>query len=142
LDFGFWIESRPGWRRSLNLFGFFVVMALLGGCVFGGSDPQLGHTTLLRDSGTLVCSQACANRGQCGSTAEQGEVVLLHSGWPATRDQDVAIPANTPVMITGVLTETMTAVSDPTQVFPLYYYQVSAQDGSFGWAPGWCVQGQ
>ena len=101
----------------------------------------MGHITLLRDSGTLVCSEACRDRGQCGTTLE-GEVVLLHSAWPATRDHDVAIPANTPVIITNVLTETMTAVNDPVQTFPLYYYNVAAQDGSFGWAPGWCVQGQ
>jgi hypothetical protein len=142
-NFGFWIERRMGWR-SIGLSVLLVLLLLLGGCVFGGGDdPKLGHVTLLRDSGTLVCSQACRNRGQCGTTADQGEVVLLHSAWPATRNQDVAIPANTPVVITSVLTETMTAVNDPTQVFPLYYYNVSVPDGSgAGWVPGWCVQGR
>src|SRR5690606_28179854 len=104
LDFGLWIERKTGWRRPVSLFVLFALMALLGGCVFGGSDPTLGHVTLLQNNGTLVCSEACRDRGQCGSTLE-GEVVLLHSARPATRDHDVAIATNTSVMIMEVRTE-------------------------------------
>jgi hypothetical protein len=141
LDFGFWIERRSGWQRFVSLYVVFALLALLGGGVFGGSNPVLGDGALLSGNGTLVCSEVCAQRGQCGTTVEVGTVVLLHSGRPSTRDHDVAIPANTPVVITGVLTETMAAVNNPAQTFLLYYYNVAAQDGSFGWAPGWCVQG-
>jgi hypothetical protein len=115
----------------------------VGSCsLIGGNDPTLGSVTLLRDRGTLVCSDQCLDRGQCGTTVEQGSVVLLSSFLPSTRNHDVAIQAGTEVAITQVVTETMVSAVDPAQTFPLYYYNVAAPDGSFGWTAGWCVQGQ
>jgi hypothetical protein len=87
---------------------------------------------------SLVCSEECSDRGQCGIT-DTGEVfVLLATHEPALIDHDLALAANTKITITQEETLTVLQVTDEEQ-FVVPFYKVLAPDRREAWVAGWCT---
>jgi hypothetical protein len=126
--------------RALALLLFLLFSTILTACVLGRDDePELGDTVNLTGNGVLVCSQACAARGQCGATAELGDVVLASTVAPATRGHDVAAPGGTLVAINTMVSEPILAGASG-QESVTNYYQVILPDRAFpAWVAGWCI---
>jgi hypothetical protein len=126
--------------RIFPLTIFLLVAFILTACIFAGDDgPTLGDTTALTGNGVLVCSEACAARGQCGTTTERGDVVLASTIAPSTRGHDLAASAGTPVVINAMVSEPVLS-STTGQEFSANYYQVTLPDRPLpAWVAGWCL---
>jgi hypothetical protein len=128
-------KKRAGRAAVLAL----LLLLLLAGCRRGAAEPQRGDLAVLAGSAVLVCNQECADRGQCGSSVERGQVVLLSSWGPSAEDYDMAISSDTPVMIVTRLEEIAVDVMTE-QDFLLPYYMVEVPERGVGWVAGWCLR--
>jgi hypothetical protein len=101
--------------------------------------PQWGDQALLSGNAVLDCSAECAARGQCGTSAERGQVVLLTLWGPDTHNHDLAIATGTAVTVLNsqatVLVQQATA-----EEFLMTYYQVNVPGRAPGWVAGWCLR--
>lgn len=119
-----------------------MVVSLLSACSLinrGQEAPvRLGHDRLLQGQGRLICSNACAERGQCGTVQEGGSVVLGGGAEAKTIAHDIYLPADVQVQIAAVQSYPVQQMSggDP---FPINFYAVIAPDGGAGWVAGWCL---
>ena len=119
-----------------------LVLAGLTACsrLNAGSAPTpiLGHDKLLSGQGRLVCSSACAERGQCGSIADQSQVVLGGRDGAMTSAHDVYFPVNSQVQILNALAYPVQQRSggDP---FYVNFYAIAIPGGESGWVAGWCL---
>ena len=88
----------------------------------------------------LTCSQECLARGQCGTTAEFGDVVLGGSVGPTTNSHQLIFPVSNPnVIINGSEERTVLPLAGG-EPFSARFYQVSLNDlTKTGWVAGWCV---
>ncbi len=86
----------------------------------------------------LLCSQACQERGQCGTIANQSTVVLGGIFQAQTSSHDVFFPTATRVAINNVTPFWVRQLVDGQQ-FSINFYNVTAPDGKSGWVAGWCV---
>jgi hypothetical protein len=120
-----------------RIFLVMVVGGLLAACSNGA--PRLGHEVALEDSGQLLCSEACSVRGQCGYDANLQEVILAHTGSPATQNHNLILSANQSIAI-NFSEERQVAPVVSGEPFPLRFYYVTSADGTqVGWVAGWCV---
>jgi hypothetical protein len=103
-----------------------------------GPTATLGHTTELTAAGVLVCSQPCAERGQCGDAVEGGEVILGGRGQPLTTQHDVFFPADVQVDILQRVPYTLRPLSEGDN-FNLNFYNIAVPGGEQGWVAGWCL---
>lgn len=133
------LPSRP---HQLFLIVAFTVLVLLNACGRGGGgDPlQFGDQTVLTGNAFVVCTAECADRAQCGVTADGSRVVLAHNGPdPALRGHNSFIPHQTPVVIGPTRAEPVVQTIDNTQ-FSVNFYTVTNQELlRTGWVAGWCV---
>lgn len=121
-----------------------VFIALLGVLVScGGRDSQspenqiLGSDQTLSGEATLLCSQDCLDRAQCG-LAEEVETVLLSSLGPATIGHNMALPAGTSVIIDHQEMHPVIQISDQSSSRAPFYL-VNVPEIGMGWVAGWCV---
>lgn len=121
-----------------------VACSLLGG---GESQapypaPDDGSNAALPGSGpTLSCSQECADRGQCGESADRGRVVLLSAAQPSVSalDHDLAVTEGASVTVLEVRSVNVTENASGFE-FPVNFYHVLIHDRNVeGWVAGWCV---
>lgn len=128
-----------------------LLLALLTGltaCNVLGMTPRarLGYEAALSGQAYLVCTQACRDRGQCG-TAERGDVapftgILVNAFAPATRNHSNIASHNSAVDILQVNEQPLILESTGGQS-TLNFYQVRVRDfGLEGWVAGWCVADQ
>lgn len=131
-------NSRAGQVATLAL-SLLAFMVLLAACRGQTGPAQRGDQAVLTGTALLECSQECADRGMCGVSPERGEVILLSSWGPATRDFDLAVTSQTPVTIITYLEEVVVEVVTNLE-FPLNYYLVDIPDRVPGWVAGWCLR--
>lgn len=140
-------------RSTIQFSAFFILSLLLitlvlSGCALinrGGAEEEsvapsvvFGDQATLGGNGTLMCTQACSERGFCGTDANGSRFILLNSSGPATLVQDVIIPDNTPVTILGV-DKPEAEVRSTGERFLIDYYLVNAAENGQGWVAGWCI---
>jgi hypothetical protein len=89
----------------------------------------------------LVCSEACASRGQCGETNNgRDQVILGHPDRPAVSDHQLVFGHETAVASINTREETLQIVSTGQQFNHTFYLVTRLDDGRSGWVAGWCVQ--
>lgn len=98
---------------------------------------MLGSDNTLSGNATLVCSQECSERAQCGLT-DGNPTVLLNSSGPATTNHDLAFAAGTGVLIDHQEMHPVIQVSDQSS-FRAAFYQVFFSESGSGWVAGWCL---
>lgn len=101
------------------------------------NNLTLGSDAILVGQATLWCSQACADRGQCG-TADQGEMVLVNSSEPVVTGHDMAISSGTLVNIDHSEIRQVIQISN-NESMDANYYLINIPERGPGWAAGWCV---
>ncbi len=130
-------------NRSLKMGPFLPLVILLliaAGCRNRGSGDEkyvLGNDNTLTGEATLLCSQACLDRAQCGY-AEEMETVLLNSAGPATTGHDMAVPAGTAVVVDHQEMFPVIQISDQSSSRAAFYF-VNVPDAGMGWVAGWCI---
>lgn len=138
----FHLYKRQFPRYYLSAFLVLVTLTCLSACSIINRDQEtavrLGHDILLQGEGRLVCSGLCAERGQCGTIRDRGNVVLGGRAEAKTFAHDVYLPAGSQVQIA-------TAQSFPVQQlsggdpFLINFYAVIIPGGEAGWVAGWCL---
>lgn len=153
-------QDRPGSRRTASprvqqivcvvlltlLMSAVTACSLLG----GGGDEGQDQAAAPSDQGleaipagqpTLTCSQECADRGQCGESADRGTVILLSTLQPAVAaaDHDLAVQEGTVVSI--VETRPITVVENASgQEFPVNFHRVAIPlRNTEAWVADWCI---
>lgn len=134
-------DKHVGFQYQLALILLLVLVALTA-CSLLNPDTEsatvLGHDIYLSGQGRLVCSSVCAERGQCGSIADQGQVVLGGRTNATTFAHDVYFPVNSQVQILNAQAFPVQQVSggDP---FSINFYEIAIPGGESGWVAGWCL---
>lgn len=129
--------------RSLAVFNLilFALLMMITACrnqeSLSGENQILGSEQTLSGQATLLCSQDCIDRAQCG-LAEQVETVLLSTFGPATTGHDMAFPAGTAVIIDRQEMQPVIQVSDQSSS-RVPFYLVNVPEVGMGWVAGWCV---
>lgn len=119
------------------LFGVFIL-----GCRGGDGETSVEGEAAPQQQGTLVCSQECADRGQCGTTVNGDQTVILgHPDFPAVQDQQMTFPAESTLPVIGTQDELLQVVSTNEQ-FNHTFFLVQRTDERVGWVPGWCINPQ
>ena len=123
---------------ALIILPFVLLMAV--SCVRRKDEPAmlLGSDATLSGAASLICSDECLQRSQCG-TIDSRWVVLLNSSGPATESHDFSLPVDAEVTINQ---QQMAQVQDIMSIAPAWrepFYEVSAPDQSAGWVAGWCI---
>ena len=122
----------------LGLALFFALFIL--GC--GGGDEAVVEETVTEQQGTLVCSQACSDRGQCGTPVNGDQPVILgHPDFPAVQNQQMIFLADSTLPIIGSKEELLQVVATDEQ-FNHTFFLVKRTDERVGWVPGWCINPQ
>lgn len=130
-------------RRDKVVFSFILLALLLimASCRNqenqSGGNQMLGSEQTLSGQGTLLCSQDCLDRAQCG-LVEEVETVLLSSSGPATTGHNMALPAGTAVIIDHQEMQPVIQVSDQSSS-RVPFYLVNVPEVGVGWVAGWCV---
>ena len=135
------LKARP--RLIVALLFVLGAALFLVSCLNGGGDAgrQYGNQAELAGELFLVCSDACANRAQCGNSPEKGRVVLLSSLGPAGIRHDLSVSENTPVTAIQFRPEPASTVSGE-QPLTVRYYEVAIPERGNAWVAGWCVSNQ
>jgi hypothetical protein len=115
------------------------MVLLLAACRGREGPVQWGHETVIAGNAVLECSPECAARGMCGISAERGEVILLSSQGPATRNFNMAIASQSQVIVITFLEEPVVELATNAE-FLLNYYMVDVPERGPGWVAGWCLR--
>lgn len=134
-------------RRYGYIYGRFIglcLISLLGlaacGLVGGGGTGQiLGNEAELGGEASLICSQECAERRQCGtSTLDATAVVFVNGAGPTLRNHSNTLPENSRVLIT--LVQPQNVIQTGGVQFSVPFYQFTSVDSPLtGWVAGWCI---
>ncbi len=128
----------PSFLALLGVFLFFV----LGCSVLNrGSEPPPaeGAALVAGQQASLVCSQSCADRGQCGYLLNNSQpVILAYSEGPALENPQMIFPADTVLPLLGVK-DVLLQVAATNEQFTHPFYFIQRSDGAAGWIAGWCV---
>ncbi len=133
--------TQAHWRRGLILGLLTAVSFLLAACSLINKSPALGDTTELQGSATLICSAACAERGQCGSLSDGSQAVLGGSLGPTVAEHDRRFSSGSIVNImeSRMQTVELVAPTQPTAPFDLRFYRIQLLDQPDAWVAGWCL---
>lgn len=124
----------------LGLTIFFLLFVL--GCNRGGEEVPVEEGAAPQQQGTLVCSEECAARGQCGKTVNgDGPVILGHPDRPAVQDHQMTFQAEYTLPIISTKEEQLQVLSTGEQ-FTHTFFLLQRADERVGWVAGWCVNPQ
>lgn len=147
------VQARRGPAQRIVLFVLVVTImnvvvacSLLGG---GDGDPAAqtpgdgdgGQQPAPAGATTLTCSQECADRGQCGESADRGQVVLLSADQPAVAatEHELAVAAGSSVNVVDARSVTVVEETSGLE-FPINFYRVFIPErNTEAWVAGWCV---
>jgi len=122
-------------RLALILLAGFI---LLVAC--GGTAPLTPG-----EQATLVCSEECAARGQCGTLSDETKAVLGHDSGPIVRGHNrffvenvvVNVDETTQRDLVGALNGVPLLEATP---FPHIFYRVTQPEiAKTAWVSGWCI---
>lgn len=124
----------------LGLALFFLLFVL--GCNRGGEEAPVEEGAAPQQQGTLVCSEECAARGQCGKTVNGDELVILgHPDRPSVQDHQMTFQAEYTLPIISTKEEQLQVLSTDEQ-FSQTFFLLQRADERVGWVAGWCVNPQ
>jgi hypothetical protein len=125
---------------GLALFFLFFILACGGG---GEETPPEGQPeAAAQQQGTLVCSEECAARGQCGTSVNDGSPVILgHPDQPAVQDHQMTFQAEYTLPIIDTKDELLQVLTTGEQ-FTHRFFLLQRADGRAGWVAGWCLNPQ
>ncbi|MFQ5400805.1 MAG: hypothetical protein ACE5E7_14565 [Anaerolineae bacterium] len=120
-----------------------AVLLTLTACGLMNSALTPGDQVILepQSEAVLVCSQECADRGQCGTMAGGRKVVFGSMGGPATNNHELFFFADSPATINGSDTRTVETIITGERTELIFYHVTVATQEQFeaGWIAGWCV---
>lgn len=131
------------WRSRLLLLVLLSALSLPAVACRGNKQapkPQVNEQAV------LVCTEACAAHGQCGTLPTAKKAVLTNNGGPAVSLHDRYLPTGTAVQVVEINERQLlpaqggsprTADATP---FPHLFYRVTVPDGSSTWVSDWCIQ--
>lgn len=101
-------------------------------------DEQPEEDSSKVEEATLICSEECHDRGQCGLDELGTEFVLMAESAPALENHDQAVQANTPVTI---IRKEVRSVIRTISGVPLDtpFYNIVLPDDGQAWVAGWCL---
>lgn len=129
-----WGGKRPFSPLLLVL----VCLFLLIGCRRdrGPDEAELENAPQV----VVVCSEACASRGQCGEAADGRRLVFGHPDRPEVRGHQLVFEHETAVFFINTREETLQLVSTGEPFNQTFYLVTRPQDQRSGWVAGWCIQ--
>jgi hypothetical protein len=130
-------------KISLIGLAFFFLLFIIA-CGGGGEEtpPEGQPEAAAQQQGTLVCSEECAARGQCGTSVNGGQTVILgHPDRPAVQDHQMTFQAENTLPILGTKDELLQVLTTGEQ-FNHTFFLLERGDGRVGWVAGWCLNPQ
>ena len=108
----------------------------------GGEQQQLPEAAPA-EAITLQCSAECAARGQCGTTIDGSDVVLLNLEGPAVEpsEHDQVAPVNAPVTVQETRPVALVEEATGAQFQHDFHRVFVAQQNIEGWVAEWCLSG-
>ena len=133
--------AQAHWRRGFILGLLTAVALFLSACSLISRTPALGDTIELQGSATVICSAACAERGQCGSMTDGSQAVLGGSLGPTVAEHDRRFSSGSfvNIMESRLQTVELVAPTEPTAPFDLRFYHIQLLDQPDAWVAGWCL---
>jgi hypothetical protein len=107
---------------------------------FGGRGAVAGTTV------TLLCTEQCAERAQCGTTMESPKVPVILAGraYPVVGpdEHDLYFPNGATAEIRESMTVTLKDVDGRQFDHPFSRIEYLASDNNLlsGWVPDWCIE--
>lgn len=134
---GTWRRARP-FPAHLILALFFLTFTL--GCSLLNPDtPDPAPEGQAAAQVTMVCSEECAKRGQCGQTADGRSVILGHPDRPVVSDHQMLFSADASLPMVGTRSQRVRVVTTGAEFDATFYLVTRPEDGRSGWVAGWCV---
>ncbi len=128
--------------RNFRQFWWLIAASwFLAACSLLNRNPVLGDTAALQGQAVVTCSTACAERGQCGTIPDGGQVVLGSQIGPVLANHERMFPAGSMVTILESREQMVETVMTLEQ-FPLRFYHIQPADRVDGWVAGWCLAAQ
>jgi hypothetical protein len=88
----------------------------------------------------VACTEACANRGQCGEAEDGRSLVLGHPDSPTVSEHQMVFEHQTAMTLLALRDETLQVLATGQQFVHTFYLVTRPGDGRSGWVAGWCVQ--
>lgn len=130
-------------NRSLQSLVIVLAISLAAvACRGNGEKPR----PQVNERGVVVCSEACANHGQCATLPTARKAVLANRGGPAVSLHDFYLPVDAVVQVTEINERQLLPAKDGSPItanttpFPHLFYRVAASDGTAAWVSDWCIE--
>lgn len=132
--------QHPRKLRQLTRFFFWLLAAAsLTACSLL-AERQFGDQTALEGEVVITCSEACANRTQCGDSVDRGRYVFAGQAGPAVSEHDTILPVDTrATLLEPARQVTLEQVADGERLQIFFYHVALTDDTQQGWVAGWCV---
>lgn len=126
-------------RKYLLWLVLTLVLLTLTACISLFSGTRLGSELVLENSGTLICSTDCINRGQCGEADNGTRYVLGGLDGPKVDNHNRVFAEDTPVNILNTASQNVLTNADGQQTSLTFYYVTTEDLSKNGWVAGWCI---
>jgi hypothetical protein len=116
---------------------FFVLSACSVLRIIQDEQPEADPSEV--EEATLICSEECQDRGQCGFDELGSEFVLMSRSAPVLENHDQAFQTDTLVTIVGDEIRSVIQINDSAEI-DTPFYRVVLPDGGQAWVAGWCLR--
>lgn len=129
---------KPRWRAAVA--AALIALLAMTGCLSNLQGNQNAAGVAGATAVDLQCTQACAERGQCGAGADRTDRVLLSSqALPVVDGHDIAVEVGSRAVIQQTVTETVETIATG-QRFAHQFYRVQVEGTAVqGWVAQWCT---
>jgi hypothetical protein len=132
-----WRWTRPS-LPHLILALFFLFFTLGCSLLNRNAEPPAVEEQAVTQL-TLVCSDECARRGQCGQTTDGRSVILGHPERPVVTGHQMIFAADAAFPMVGTSNQRLQIMATSEQFDHTFYLLTRPEDGRSGWVAGWCV---
>lgn len=137
------LAERSKWRtikRACTLVLLSSAFLVLSACsvlkIIQDEEPEAASSEV--KEATLICSEECQDRGQCGLDELGSKFVLMSKSAPVLENHDQAFQTDTLVTIVGDEIRSVIQVSNNAEI-DTPFYRVALPDGGQAWVAGWCL---